>query len=309
MAAILLNQTLKPAQIVNQTIGQANQTFNISGNVTGKIGKAANQDMFSIAWGILTHPITLIFIGIIIGAIAMILVYKYIKGKDENLFEFEKFDDTVIQDIEKNFELEGRKSKAKLIHGFLNPIGDVNKILMKKGKWQMMKFNESKQKFEVVMQDVKIDTGKKDAKGKPIIKTDSRPVTKEYDFKLFKVQEGWFIFKSTYYVLVDSKYLNYDPLRRIWDIAESVAIRSYGKVWMASEHGQIFLDDISFRRSLENNMTFLQNYARKIIWLETKFAERSELLTTKGIAKKLAYDNYAKEVLIEAGETESSDDT
>jgi hypothetical protein len=306
MAMIILNQTIKNLPTVaNQTI---NETFNVSGNISKAVG-AAKQDAFSMVWGILTHPITLILIGILIGAVAMILIYKYIKGKDENLFEFEKFEDTVIKDIKENFEFEGRKSKAKLIHGFLNPIGDVNKILVKKGKWQLMKYNESKQKFEVVMQDVKIDTAKKDAKGKPIIRTESRPVTKEYDLKIFKIQEGWFIFKTTYFVAVDSKYLNYDPLRRIWDIAESVPIHSYGKVWMCSEQGQTFLDDISFRRALENNMTFIQNYSRKVIWLETKFAERSELLTTKGVAKKLAYDNYAKEVLIEAGETEATDET
>jgi hypothetical protein len=179
--------------------------MNVTGNATGKITGAATQDIFSVIWSILTHPIILILIGVLVGAIAMVLVYKYVKNKDENLFEFEKFEDTVIKDIEKNFELEGRKSKAKLIHGFLNPIGDVSKILIKKGKWQMMKYNESKQKFEVVMQDVKIDTGKLGKDKKPIIRTESRPVIKEYDLKLFKIQEGWFIFKTTYFVAVDSK--------------------------------------------------------------------------------------------------------
>jgi hypothetical protein len=291
-------------QIANQTM---NETINATANATGKVIVAAKQDIFSILWGILSHPVTLILIGVLVGAVAMVLIYKYVKGKDDNLFEFEKFDDTVIQDVEKNMNFEGRKSKSKLIHGFLNPIGDVEKILQKKGKFQLMKYNESKQKFEVVEQDIKIDTGRIGKDKKPIIRTEKRPVTKEYDLKMFKVVEGWFIFRTTHYVIADSKYLNYDPLRRIWDIAESVPIRSYGKVWMCSEQGQIFLDDISFRRSLENNMTFLQNYSRKVIWLETKFAERSELLTTKGVAKKLAYDNYAKDVLIEAGETESDD--
>ena len=301
MASIILNQTIKGTPSV------INQTLNSTANATGKIASAAKQDMFSIAWGILTHPVTLILIGILVGAIAMIVVYKYIKGKDENLFEFEKFEDTTLKDMNKNFNIEGRKSKAKLIHGFLNPIGDVNKLIYKKGKWQLHKYNESKQKFEIVMQEVKIDTGKIGKDKKPIIKTESRPVTKEYDIKIFKIQEGWFIFKKTDYVIADSKYLNYDPLRRVWDIAEHIPIYSYGNAWITSEQGQTFLDDISFRRALENNMTFIQNYSRKVIWLETKFAERSELLTTKGIAKKLAYDNYAKEVLVEAGETESDE--
>jgi hypothetical protein len=296
-----------PNIILNETI---NQTANATAaNISKITDKATQGDIFTMLWGILTNPVTIFLTGILFGGIAILLVYKWFKGKDENIFEFEKFEDTTKEDIQKNFKLEGKgtRSKAKLIHGFQNPIGNVEKWLSKKGEWQLLKFNESTQKFESVMQDVQIDTGKKDKKNKSIIKTEKKPVKKSYDLKLFKVSEGWFIFKTIYHVLADTKYLHFDPLARIWDISENVPLRSYGGVWITSESGQIFLDDISFRRSLENNMTFLQNYSRKIIFLETNFVKREQLLTAKGVAKKLQYDNYSKNVLMEAGELESSE--
>lgn len=297
-----------PIEFINQT---GNMTANAS-NVSRQVPQEA--DIFTILGLIVTNPIFLILFGFLIGGIIVFLFYHYIwKKEDKLVFEFEKFEDIVHDDLKKTFELQGISSKATLTHGINNPIGRVDKWFKQSGEWSVMEYNETQKKYlpkEVSFKKEKIDDqGKiiKNKKGEPEYVIEKKPLKVPYDLHVFRLKpNGWF--GDPNYVIAESKHMTFDTLGKRWQLDPRVILKSFGKAWITSEFGEQYLQDISFRRSLENNLTFLMNQSRKVIFLETAFAQKNELLIGKGIAKKLAYDQYAQNVLMTAGKQGESEE-
>ncbi len=125
---------------------------------------------------------------------------------------------------------------------------------------------------------------------------------------MFKVKgEGFFDQAS--YLVIDDKFITYDPKANVYMIDNEVQLTSFGKAWITSEMGERYLSDISYRRSLENNMTFVQNYARKVIFLETSHAKDIEKMMGKGMARRLTYKQYADDALVRDSESTAEDET
>lgn len=267
------------------------------------ISKTGGQtDAFALIGSFLLNPIVLVLVGFCIGAIVLVLFYVYVWKRDEGTtFEIERFEDTVLKDLKNTFKTEGKKSNSRIIHGINNPIGKVEKWLSHKGEWQVLEYNQTSKEYEPKT----IVTKVKNDKGKIVSKRKEAKIP--YDFVIFKVSGSGY-FEEPKFIIADRQFVEYDAKGNVWQIDKDVALKSFGNAWITSEVGQKYLQDISFRRSLENNMTFLQNQSRKVIFLETAFAQKHELLLGKGLSKRLQYDQYAKDVLVKAGDVGEAED-
>lgn len=278
------------------------------------VGDAATNGIDIIS--VLTNPAALIMYGVLITTIVFVILYVFIlkPRKEEEVFEFSKFEDTVFNNLQKTFKLEGHKSKARLLHGFKNPLGSVDKWLHHKGEWSILRFDPKGKKYEPITSIRKVE--KKDKKGKPIMDKKGKPkydTVKEekkegYDLWLFKVK-GESIFGEDSYIIVDDQFLNYDPKGNKYTIDQNVPLHSFGKAWITSTKGEQHLSEVSFRKSIENNMTYLQNYAGKIIFIETSHAKALSKIEGKATSKSLGYQTYATNTLVrDATSTEESED-
>jgi hypothetical protein len=294
-------------------IEYVNQTANETAlNVTKRV--AEEGDIFSLIGSIITNPIFLIVSGFLIGALITFVIYHFFWKKDEKLvFEFEKFEDIVHDDLKGSFELEGIKTTSSIVHGINNPIGKIEMWFKKQGEWSVMEYDRNRKEYVIKEVPVKVvktneqGEAEKDKKGNVVHVIQKQPLKIPYDIHVFKIKSNsWF--GDPKYIIADSKYVNFDTLGKRWQLEPNVSLRSFGKCWITSEIGEHYLQDISFRRSLENNLTFLMNQSRKVIFLETAFAQKNELMIGKGIAKKLAYDQYAQSVLMTAGKQGESEE-
>ncbi len=279
------------------------------------ITEMSQVDPMGMLFSMLVSGPALIFYGILIGAIIVVLFYVFVyKKQDHDVFEYEKFEDTVMNDLKKKFTTEGINSKAKLTHGMNNPLGTVDKWMNHKGEWIAQEYDPSTRSYKDKTDSTKVQ--KKDVNGKPIVDKKGKPVYDKstqplkikYDLKILRVK-GQGFFQEPQYVIADSQNITYNPKLNSWNIDPVASLSHFGKAWITGKKGELFVQDISFRRSLENNMTFLQNQSRKVIFLETAFAQRHELKIGSGIAKKLSYDQYAKKVLKDAGDMDDEDET
>jgi hypothetical protein len=264
------------------------------------VGEAVQEgDIFAMLGGLISNPLVIMLIGVTIGIIIVVIFYMFVWKKDDaNVFEYEKFEDTVIENLDKTFNTEGMKSNARIIHGINNPIGRVEKWLNHKGQWNILEYDDVKKEYVQKENVVKTSDGK----------TKTINATEEYNLYIFKVKaEGWF--EKAKYILTDKDHVSYNSQNNTWVLRDDISLKLFGKCWITSPLGEQYLQDISFRRSLENNMTFLQNQSRKVIFLETAFAQKHELILGKGMAKRLQYDQYGKDVLKKAGEIDDEDET
>ncbi len=88
----------------------------------------------------LLSPGAFLVYGLAIGAFIVVIFYLYIikPNKEGDILEFEKFEDTVFENIDKMFQLQGFRSKAKMTHGFKNKLGTVEKYIQHKGEWTLL---------------------------------------------------------------------------------------------------------------------------------------------------------------------------
>jgi len=260
----------------------------------------------------LMSPISMMIIGVIVGGfVCFLIAYMIFKGRQAPVFEFVSFEDTVMENLDDTFKLQGKRSKAKLTHGINNPIGSVDKWLMHKGEWSMMVYDPKQKKYIPKTRPVKVEIlgndgkPKKDAKGKVSFEVKNEAIKEKYDLFLFKVKGGG-IFESSNYVVADSKYIEYNPKLDRFNIDANARLNSFGKAWITSVSGEKYLCDISFRKSIEGNMTYLQNYARKIIFVETSHAKAISKLEGKTDAKTAGYQAFATNALVR--DAQSTDD-
>lgn len=272
-------------------------------------------DPMGIIASMLLSPVAFVFYGIIIGVIVVVLFYIFVyKKSDKDVFEYEKFEDTVIHSLKKTFQTEGQNSKSKLVHGINNPIGSVDKWIKHSGEWKDLEYDAGTRNYiekTKSVKEIKKDKNGKDIldkKGNPVYITKTEPVKIPYDLLIFRVK-GQGFFDEPQFVICENEHVKYNSQANTWNILKEVSLNQYGGAWITGIKAEHFVNDISFRRSLENNMTFLQNQSRKVIFLETAFSQRHEMKIGSGIAKKLSYDQYAKKVLKDAGDLEDEDDT
>lgn len=250
-------------------------------------------------------PTILIIVGVVIGGlVAFVVAYVIFKGrKDTSIFEFETFEDTVLTNLQKTFRIEGHKSKAKILHGINNKVGNVEKWLRHTGTWEVLRYDPKNDKY-----DPEISVNKeyaKDKEGNVILDSKGKPVSThrqiikkiDYDLMIFKVS-GDGVFESSSYLIVDYELVTYDPKSNSYLIREEAQLRPFGGAWITSPKGETYTTDISFRRSIEQNNTYIQNFTRKTVFIETEHAKRMSVISGKAAAKTIGYQAHATNTLV-----------
>lgn len=235
-------------------------------------------------------------IGIIVIALSSIVLIYYIltrffKKKDWDKFEIETFEDVVLKDLDDKFKVKGIKTNSALVQGF-DFWGSVDRWIRETGKHEVLTYDPKRQ-------DYVIDDSKK-------------MEFQEYDLYIFRIWKTNFLFKllgigKKKYVIVDKKHIaNIDtkkPNYHQWNIGNNVQLFRWAGIFVTSSIGEDYVSDISIKRSHENTMTFMMNYARKIIYLEMKHAQIIDRYSTKKKIDRKAWAEYKR-----AEDIEESDD-
>lgn len=236
---------------------------------------------------------------IIILLIGLVVVAWYIlRSKDESpQFEIEQFKETVYLEHKKILADFGISSDSKLIKG-IEPIGDIK-------KWYRFRGKQS---------DFKLDKdGRLQAKDED---------DKQVDFMIFQIGGGGLFAKilgdNPNYIIIDikadenkdmkDKKLRYNSQTRTWVLDESVSLTLWGGVYVDGKSAREFVNDISFKKGQEDIMTYIQNYARKVSYIELSQAGTIERLIAKEKLKKSGYDNYKKRILASNKDIEDDED-
>lgn len=244
-----------------------------------------------------THPIGLILIAIV--TIALIYHFFFRKGPEDK-FEIERFEDKVAEDIDKKFKLKGIPVKGTLMQGF-DFLGRVDMWLRMRGAHVPLTYDDKKGRFVETFE-------KKTIKGKAV----KSPVKTPYDVYIFRIRKGNALSRAlrlskNIYALVEANHLsNFDVSKgfRTWNLKPHVEFKIWGGMYITSESAEEIISDIAIKRSHENTLTFLMNYARKIIYLELRHAKRLDRYRT---AKEIEAKNWS-DYKTGGPEEESEDD-
>lgn len=231
-------------------------------------------------------PIGTIFLLGLVGIGVYYIVTRYLMSDKEDTFEIETFEDVVSKDLDEKFNLKGIKTSSALVQGF-DYLGSVDRWLRERGKQPVMKYDDVKGKF---------------------ITDQDKEKMQEYDLYIFRIWNTNFIYKffgfgKKKYVMCDKKHIsNIDtkkPNMHQWNIKPNIQFFRWGDVFVTSAIGEDFVSDIAIKRSHENTMTFLMNYARKVIYLEMKHTQMIDRYATKKRIDSKSWESYKKAEEIE----------
>lgn len=231
-----------------------------------------------------TFPNYLIVIAVIIGYIVYTFYSK--RKAPADVFQFEDFRESVYIATEKLIDTFGIKINAYLVKG-IEPLGKISKFYNYKGKIQypFPKEVKDKKKEEVKDADLWI----------------MRLGDKSFFDRIFGG-------KKPEYLVIDTKHLEpYEGTRRRWAVKENVSFTPYGNVFISSEIGLAYINDISFKRMQEEILTHTQNFPRKVAYLELKQAKIMERYEAQIEKKSAQYDKYKKDVLASGKDIEEAE--
>lgn len=245
-------------------------------------------DIFTMIFTFVTSfPVNII---IVAGIIIYVLYYIYNKRKPkEDEFQIEDFRESVFLSTEKLIDTFGIRINATLTRG-IEPLGKINRFYHFTGK--------------VTPDDI-------DGSKRP---EEDKNIDKKADLWIFRLGEKTLIDKilggGAYdYLVLDSKFLDaYDGNKKQWPVKEDISFTPYGNVFIASKVGEAFINDISYRRSLEEIRTLMQNFPRKVAYLELKQAKTLEKMEASVEKKRTGYESYKKSVLASGKDLEDDDD-
>lgn len=236
---------------------------------------------------------------IIIAIVVIVFIIWYLLSNREKEadFEIEDFKETVFLFHEKLLDSFGIDSDSRLMKG-IEPIGEIS-------KWYRFKGKQS---------DFRLDK-----EGKLTAKKEDE---KDVDLMLFRLgKKGlWqrLMGDNPDYVVIDikgdegkdmlKKKVKYNSENNTWSIDEGVSLTMWGGVFVDSQSAREWINDISFKKSQEEIMTYIQNYARKVSYIELSQAGTIERLIAKDNIKKSGYDSYKKRILASNKDIEEDED-
>jgi hypothetical protein len=231
-------------------------------------------------------------------AVIVFIAWYILKGRDkESEFEMEDFKETVFLFHEKLIDTFGIDSNSKLIKG-IEPLGEISKWFRYKGKQNIFKINKEGALVA--------------SKGDEV----------EVDLMIFRLgKNGWWqrlMGVEPDYIVIDvhgdgkkdmmDKKLKYNSGNNTWSLDESVSITMFGGVFIDSISAKEWVNDISFKKSQEEIMTYIQNYARKVSYIELSQAGTIERMMAKDKMKQSSYDSYKKRILSSNKDIEEDED-
>lgn len=235
----------------------------------------------------LSSPLGIILIIAIIIIIFILLYMKTTKKKKE--FENIVFSRMVDDNLKAKFSIKSIKVKAALVQGFIE-LGKINRIIHEKGLQDILYHDPKQDKFI----------------NPPKYKAKEYPLHKKYDVYIFRLNPTGFILirfirfligKQLFrYVLVENQHLeNYNgPKDRMYNIKENIAIEVFGKVFITSAMTQEYTSDIAIKYAHEALLTYLGNYAPKVIYIEAEHTKGMNRYRTKKEIDTKAFRDYKK---------------
>jgi len=233
-------------------------------------------------------PVGTIFLLGLVALGVYFLVTRYVLTDKEDTFEIETFEDIVSRDLDEKFNLKGIKTNSALVQGF-DYLGSVDRWLRERGAHPTLKYDDVKGKF-IAMENPK------------------ETKLQEYDLYIFRIWNTNFLFKmlgfgKKKYVMCDKKHIsNIDtkkPNLQQWNIKPNIQFFRWGDVFVTSAIAEDYVSDIAIKRSHENTMTFLMNYARKVIYLEMKHTQMIDRYAMKKKIDSKSWESYKKAEEIE----------
>lgn len=232
------------------------------------------QDIFSVVLTYLTtFPYNVIAVGLVLAYVVYEIYVRRFKG--ETQFQIEDFRDTVYTNYKKLLKQFGIEIDAMLTKG-IEPLGKITKFYRYQGK---------------------ITSGYPKEYGSP--KTTDE---KEVDLWIFQIGSesifSWLLGSSVDYVILPDEHLeSYNKEKKQINLKPKVSLVPYGGVFISGKEAEAFVNEVSFRRSVEEIMTHTQNYPRKVAYIELAHAKEIERLRQDVATKREGYDAYRKSVL------------
>lgn len=226
-----------------------------------------------------TPPYNILIIVAIIG-IGAYYIFSRRKNVVDDVFEIEDFRESVFMSTEKLMKNFGIKISGHMMRG-IEPIGQLQKFYNYKGTVKL-DLPTDKQTTKKKTEDKQVSLW--------IIATGKVSFIGKYIPWLFPIQYEYVILKR-------EQLGEFDPNRRMWPIKEDVSLSPYGNVFIASKEAEAFCNDVSFRRTAEEMLTHVQNFPRKLAYLELKQAKVMERFSASIEKKSVGYDMYRKSVL------------
>lgn len=226
---------------------------------------------------------TIMLIGLI-GVGLYYFITRYITGKgEEDKFEIETFEDVVLKDLDEKMKVRGVKTNCALVQGF-DFLGSVDRWMRERGKHERLIYDDKKGKFIE-----QADPKKKEFK--------------DYDIYIFRIWNTNFLFKmlgfgqKKYIIVSKDHIINLDTKKtnlHQWNLKANIQMVRWGGVFISSAVAEDYVSDISIKRSHENTMTFMMNYARKIIYLEMKHSQVIDKYAMKKKIDRKSWESYKK---------------
>lgn len=188
---------------------------------------------------------------------------KFGKKDDMKQFQPQTLKETVHKDLKHNFDDHGKKEKLFLFSGF-HKIGKIKKYILKSGQFDIAEYDKK--------------TGMK------IVK-DGR----EIKFSHYFIEVKKFI-KKVYYI-VDSDIVKIDKNAHRMYLPDSLDLRYYGGVWVASQLGVEYIKSISYLRLDQETQMNLENMPGRIMNLEWLTARKGYIMNKENELESKKWQN------------------
>lgn len=218
--------------------------------------------------------------------VAVYFIISRVLNRGEEEFKTEMFEDAVKTDLDDKFKVEGIKSRGSLVQGF-DYLGSIDRWIRVKGSFKKLIYDPKKERY----MDASEIPKKKQIK-------DVTP----YDLYIFRIWKTNAIFKffgfgERKYIVVEDKHIsNISTVKDTeqWNLKKDVEFTRWANIFITSQAGEEYISDIAIKRSHENTLTYLMNYARKIIYLEFQHSKNMDRYATKKKIDKKAWSDYKR---------------
>lgn len=228
-------------------------------------------------------------------ALALIVGFGYIiylflnRSKKDSYkdFQFQSFEKTIKNGFKSKIDNQGIPINGYLYIGH-HLIRFVDRYLFIKGNMAQM------------LLDLK----------KNIMQSDEKSKDQKYEFLILRMKNKNIIYRFLgifkQYVVIDvyfdkKRILRSDMEHGRFFLPENIDLTSYGNVWVTSDAGMEYINDISIKRMNEQIMMNLENMPDKVVHLELEQAKKERINRTITELEKSKYDDLKK-----AGDTTTS---
>lgn len=221
----------------------------------------------------------MIVVGIIIAIGYSLISRSKTKFKD---FKPKLFSETIYDDLKKKTVNQGIKiRKGKLLIG-IHEIAFIDRFLECKGKFAVYLFNSKKNELTT------LDPNKDQDYDLLLLRAKSR----HFIWRLFGIRKSFYMLQASD---KDGKKLYYvDDKAKRFIFPSTVDLVSYGNVWINSEYGAEYINEISMKRLNEQTLMYLENWPDKLSHLEVEGAKRERIARVYTELDKGKYEENKK---------------